>query len=465
MDYSIIDKLYDSYLNDDSIDVENNLRSHQYLPGFIETVQSYIKEQTKLISNNYVSNVDEKNKVDLIVKQTTDAFEVLLDPIQTLIINYACKDSYFDIFDDEMEHIEIKPHDLFSISMKLMEDAIEKYSKNKETFEKVKKLILYVRKHKLIQELYPDDSWKDMNFGELIATLYDKAKDKSVFEGEYAGVLDNEDTLFGRVKSNCRNVTAISFDKYRSKLNTNKQLLVQYGKLIFCKNLLMFYDTDILIKKDGLIDCTADFTEKLKLKDSFKKLYSHRFDETKFRENQTNFICKPEIITNTTKLEARKSVNFGNRMIMGFLISATTSLFSSFNYEVQYLIHINIEDVNNPCSNYEMQLNLIPAGKISKRLQLLRLDNWANEQPHKNVGNKLKTRTHIHIYNEFDLLRGKVNGNFDIAYNLNSKSTEFNTALETFLDILELDNDSRAEIYNSTMEALDNCKKSLETLC
>ena len=96
---------------------------------------------------------------------------------------------------------------------------------------------------------------------------------------------------------------------------------------------------------------------------------------------------------------------------------------------------------------------------------MLRLDNWDSEQPHKNVGNKLKTRTHIHIYNEFDLLRGKVNGNFDIAYNLNSKSTEFNTALETFLDILELDNDSRAEIYNSTMEALDNCKKSLETLC
>ncbi|MBO5955078.1 MAG: hypothetical protein J6Q13_03860, partial [Clostridia bacterium] len=287
----------------------------------------------------------------------------------------------------------------------------------------------------------------------------------SAFEGVYDDFREYEETLFGRVKQNCRNVSLIPFDKYRAKLNTSRQLRVQYGKLVFCKNLLSFYETGILVGPDGFIDCTADFSEMLKMKDKFKKLYSSRFDEMKFRKEQTNLICNPEIITDTTEIVEKKSVCFDNRMIMGFIVSANTSKLVSCNYKIQYLIHINIEDVNNLCSNYEVQLNILPHGDISKRLQLVRLDNWDRELPHRNIGNKLKTRTHIHLYNEFDKIRGKGNGEYDIAYNFNSKSTDFVTALNTFLDILDLEVEVRKEIYDSTVQAIHNNNKSLERGC
>lgn len=465
MSYSDIDKLYEIYLNEYILDAEDYFLSYYHKPNFIKSLENYIAEQTQNISNYYVSNIDANKKVDNIVEQITSAFEIFLNPINTFLIDFIYKDSNQDDYKYDVFHEDVKPHDLFSMSMKFMEDAVEKYSSNEEDFKKVKVLIEYIKKEKLIKKLYNDDSWKHINFKELIANLYDIAKDKSVFEGVYDKTDDNKETLFGRVKENCRNISLIPFDKYRAQLNTSKQHRVQYGKLIFCKNLLSFYKTGIMVEKDGFIDCSSDFSERIKMKDKFKRLYSSKFDETKFRKHQTNFICKPEIYSASMEIDAKKSVNFGDRLIMGYLLSANTSTLKAFNHKIQYLIHINIEDVNNPCSNYEIQLNIVPQGKFSNRLQLVRLDNWDSEQPHRNIAKKLKTRTHIHLYNEFDLIRGKVDGAYDIAYNFNNNSTNFETALTTFLDILDFDEDLRNEIYSSTIDAINNNKKTSENNC
>ena len=124
-----------------------------------------------------------------------------------------------------------------------------------------------------------------------------------------------------------------------------------------------------------------------------------------------------------------------------------------------YLIHIEIDDVNNQYSNYEMQVSLLPQGEFDNRLQLMRLDNWESRQSHRNIAKKLSTTTHIHIYNEFDLLRGKTNGAFDIAYNIEGDSTAFETSLRTFLKILDLNDEITQTIYHHTMSNLSVCEE------
>ncbi|MBR4998996.1 MAG: hypothetical protein IKY10_03865, partial [Clostridia bacterium] len=164
-------------------------------------------------------------------------------------------------------------------------------------------------------------------------------------------------------------------------------------------------------------------------------------------------ICNPFLFGEKYKVQIAKKASIGNRMIMGYIIEANDSYGTAF----KYLIHINIADVNNPCSNYEIQLNVLPHGRISNRLQLMRLDNWESEQPHKNIAKKIATTTHIHLYNEFDLLRGKINGNYDIAYNLEGKSTNFETSLKTFLEILDFDDVTQRKMLNTTIKCINNC--------
>lgn len=467
MDYSIIDKLYEIYTNENMIDTEAIFSSNFKRAGFQEVLEQYIQEQSKKISPYYISKIDEKSKVDNIIKETTLAFETFVAPIQSFLLEYIYKGTRKKVFRKNAKfHRDLKPHDLFTMDIKLMEDAVNaNVSFYAETFKQVKELILYVKENKLLQELFKDNSWHEMNFSDVIANIYDKAKDKSAFKVQYDGIYDTEETLFDKVKANCKKISAIKFDKYSARLNTSKQLRAEYGKLIFCKNLIEFNKTGIMPASDGFIDCSIGFYETLQMKDEFKELYSRRFNEEDFRNGQSNFICKPQIITDTNKLESSRKVKIGDRMIMGFIITASSSLFGSDGgYQIPYLLHINIEDVNNSCSNYEIQLNLLPQGVIANRLQLVRLDNWDRQQPHKNIANKLKTTTHIHLYNEFDLLRGKENGSLDIAYNIESKSTDFETSLDIFLNVLGLEEELKKKIYRMSVKAINDAKTSSTSL-
>lgn len=470
MDYSIIDELYKIYLEEFIEDAEDIFevyykRYQTHGKHDLEaTLQQYIAEQTKNFSNAYVSSKDDNNKVDQIVRETTSAFETMVTPVQFLMGDYVFKDTDIEeIKYDGIKHEVLKPHDLFNIDISFIEEALKKYDNTYENaFEKVLNLIKYVKKSKLLDELYSDGSWHEINFGELIANLYDKSKNKKIFEVNYDGILPNEDTLFDKIKENCSRVSSLNFDKYRPQLNSSKQMRAQFGKLIFCKNLLTFFETGIMPDSDGMVDWSTNEYEQIKMIDEFKNLYSKNFDENSFRSGQINTICKPEILTTDYKIEVAKKSNLGNRMVIGYIVDATYP-FSTNNTSFKYLLHINIEDINNPCSNYEIQLNLLPQGKISNRLQLMRLDNWKSEQPHKNIAKKLTTRTHIHLYNEFDLLRGKVNGNYDIAYNLDDKSTDFDKALKTFLNILGFEDEIQRKIYNTTMKCVNNSKTKDKT--
>ena len=113
----------------------------------------------------------------------------------------------------------------------------------------------------------------------------------------------------------------------------------------------------------------------------------------------------------------------------------------------------------------EIQLNALPEGDIEKRIQLIRLDNWKDKQTHKNLGHKLNTKSHIHLYNHFDIIRGKVNGGYDIAYNIEESGVDFNKGLEEFLKIVCDDKDFAInELYNKIMTIKNQAiKKVSET--
>ena len=101
-----------------------------------------------------------------------------------------------------------------------------------------------------------------------------------------------------------------------------------------------------------------------------------------------------------------------------------------------------------------MQINLIPHGNLQQRLQIMRLDNWEAKQMHKNISKTLTTKTHVHLYNEFDLLRGNTNGGFDIAYNLEGEGVDFETALKQFLKILDFDKSISKKVLKTIIEGL-----------
>ena len=464
MDFSIIDELYNIYKNEDISYAKQQFGRYFYkyeLAGehdFIKTIKDYIDQQVPFVSNYFISDKDENLNEHELIKDFVTAFENLIFPIETTIVDYLIStDNYQRDRVEPREPVQIKPHDLFTMDIKIIEDAVRLHGEHcEEDFRKIKNLIQYVKKHQLLKKIYKDDSWHEIDFEELMYGLYDSIKDKSIFQSDLKPSCRLEIFPFEKIKANCSELLSGSFDKFRPNLHSSKQIRADFGKVIFLRNLLTFYETGIMPHYNGFIDMSVDEFEHDDLIEDFKKLYSKNFDETEFKNNQSNFICNPEVYNYEFSFEAGKKVIQGKKFISACIVSCVDQFKSVRN---DYLIHIKIDDVNDEYSNYEMQISIIPRGDLSLRLQLMRLDNWHKEMSHKNVAKKLATTTHIHLYNEFDLLRGKENGSFDIAYNLEGESTSFETSLKRFLQILDLGDDVTKIIYNNTMKVVNSHKK------
>ena len=466
MDFSVIDELYEIYQNEDIAYAEemfgnyyknNEKHGRGYL---INLLKEYVKQQTPFVANYFVSNKDEAFEDHTLIRDFVTAFENQIMAVDYLLVDVLKKDemAYDGVVSDTPSKM-LRPHDLFNMKTEFLDEAVSKYGECYiDDYKKIKDLIVYVKKNKILSKLYKDNSWYDMDFEELMYNLYDYIEDKSVFKKDAAPTGHLEFFLFEKIKENCRNMLKGSFDKFRPSLNSTKQIRADFAKLIFCKNLLMYFETGIMPSYDGFIDFSVDSYEHIEMMDNFNKLYSKRFDEISFRENQGNFICNPEVYSQNYALEGKKRVRIGNKLLCGFIVSCSDDLGYTKN---DYLIHIQINDVANSCSTYEMQISIVPHGDFEHRLQLMRLDNWESEQSHRNIAKKLATRTHIHLYNEFDLLRGKTNGAFDIAYNVEGRHTTFEDSLKTFLRILDLDQDITKVIYASTIKALNDSKKAI----
>lgn len=466
MKYPLVDEFYEVYQRESLYDavkyIGRKISKMRYagLGDAIEEIQKYIDDQTQVLANYYKSNQDINNKDFRVIQEVASAFEMLASAVNFYLPDYLYggeAENYFDAYKED--YTMVRPQNLFTIDLGCLDKAYEDYGViDKECYDSVVDLIKHVRNNKLLDKIYADSGWHNVNLEELLYTIYDKIDDKSLFS-KIQAYIPQEYLLFSNIKENCAKVKAIQFDKFRPQLNCGKQMRTNFSKLIFCKNLLQYFETGIMPNEEGRIDMFVTESEHMDLLDEFKELYSRKFNEEAFRDQQANYILDPEVLAMNFKIEAAKKTTKGNKMIVGFLISSGEFIEQN---KMMYLLHMEISDITNDLSNYEMQFNIVPNGDLTKRIQLMRLDNWESEQPHKNVAKKLATRTHIHLYNEFDLLRGKINGNYDIAYNFSGSSTTFNTSLKTFLEILGLNPEVQKTVYNLTLKGIEQRKTRLK---
>lgn len=474
IDTSIIDRLYTIYLGEHLNFAKDcfwsALRSKPENGGgatLLENLKQYIEENSNKFPNGFSSEENHINEVE-IISNLVHLFEDITYAVNNLLDDY------------ELEHYStitrenLFPVDMFKINPQLIKDAYKKYYNTEniiddcvsnispETLEKFLKLLDFIKTNNSLNKIYKSFHWKHQPLEDVLKNLYDYHGKNSLFHigekemFELDTYVDNDVSYLKKIKDNCVKISSINFDQYRPNYISKKGINSDIDKLTFCRNLLNFYKTEIMPESYyNSLDFALNKLEENELKSNLKKCYSTAFDLETLKTHQCNVIYNvDQPLKGPEKLVTHQSICKNNSLAVGFLLS-TDSRFRDYTNETYYLLHIYIEDITNPTCNYEIQLNILPDSKISHRIQLIRLDNWNSLQTHKNLSKKLTTTTHIHLYNPLDLLRGKKNGSFDISFNTNSASTDFETSFKTFLDILDLDD----SLYNTVSKTI-NTKNS-----
>jgi len=467
IDTSKIDKLYESYCFDNNMESYesflNAINSKPEMGGgsvLIENLNKYIEKYLFKIPSMYASVKKEE--------QENDNIDLICYNLQNIAVavNYLLDDR--DKIDNEKygfkySHRHIRPNDLFKFNDFTINEAFEKQSHridlSKTMFDKTMKLIKFLKDKKAIDKVFGDNDWYNMPTEEILLSLKDFFKsdqDKFEFYKEQDCLIKEmlkqySCNFFENIKRNCDS-SFEEFEKYRPMFISKQQMTPEIDKLIFCKNLLEFYKTGLMVDRNGSLDCRVDNLPNY-LINEFRRIYNTKFDEKSFKDKQSNVIFNPDVNYTLTrnyfkpqKVLSMKSIETEDGVVIGSLLENQTG-------EVYYLVHIAIKDICKDKSTYEIQLNLLPQGYIDKRIQLIRVDNYETQQAHKNLGGKrLPTSTHVHLYNHFDLLRGKVNGNYDISHNLENDSTDFYSALNSFLYVMDLDVELHKDIVKKIKE-------------
>lgn len=512
MESEIIDRLYKIYKGCNNPMAKSILRSECFsyaggVDAFVTHLNEYINSNIGQLPNYFLSKESESSenellrnivdtmqnvaemvdfyKTDLRMKYFADEYGYKEDGIYEFEDDPYYRDSFVDSkvgdsvihfgFDDDESAQMTIPQDLFSMSIPFIREA---YATNCESvpgvsvegFEHVLSFIEYVKSHGLISRVFMNNDISQMDFENVIASILDA--DKSIVENLYVEPLEftsrdvvGSDTelfdYFSFIKSKCEGIEDLDFKQYRSAFISRRGINVDLDKLVFARNYLEFIRTGIMPSPDGSYYFEADEFEKDCAKEEFLKLYRRGFDNREFAKHQANFIFDINgAMLSPGKMEKFKAVQNGNSLSIGCLMTSYSLFCDSIHDDVCFLIHINIDDVTNSKSNYELQLNILPQGSIEDRVQLVRFDNWKEEQTHKNLGNKLNTVTHIHLYNHLDLLRGKKNGAFDIAFNLTENSTDFETALKVFAGFVLQNSDLQKDFIKKVLKSKDTATLS-----
>ena len=428
----------------------------------IENIKEYIKQTAEKFPLAFASQKNATDE-DKNILNITLAFQTLASGMdnyyEDLFKNNPIHKKGDKYFDPEYYHHMFdfhKPQDVLLCDIATLDVIYHKFTKgpyylDESRFSQARDIVMKVQQSDSINKVFGVADWYNMPFEKVMFTLYDYHKKKGQIlhvdssDCNFEYVLDYQASpFFEKILKNCKSNDELNFDKYRTSLISNKKTYPNLDKLIFCKNFLSFCKTGKMPNCDGYMYFDADAYTQDTIKDDLKKVYNKKFSLDKFKKLQANYIFRLENIKKPTILEGAKSTLIDNMFAMGVLLSAENKDNSN---KVFYLIHVFMKDIHNDTGVYEIQLNILPQGDIKNRIQLMRMDNWETPQPHKNLGNKLTTSTHIHLYNEFDILRGKENGGFDIAFNIENSNTNFFQSLDNFLSMLDLDYDLQDLIY------------------
>lgn len=310
-----------------------------------------------------------------------------------------------------------------------------------------------------------------LNVQDIVYILFSKIKDTSFLK---ANLDDDKDFRFNKYSAGLDLNFLNEFTEYKAFLNSDKTTLEDVDKLIFIKNLIQWCEHDCFvdIKDDNADNYMYSLymiqSGKYVLKNSLiqrmrklqqnltatkQKLHSvyNNFNEKDFVEMQANYIFNPKLYDISfyqCQIDDYASVIKEGILYFGCIVSINS-------HKAQF-IHV-CKDLNVNDGNFEIQLNMLCENKLENRIQLLRIDNYATDGVHKNWGGqKIKTKTHVHIYNQFDLIRGRVNGNFDIAYNLENKHQSFDEALNTLFKIINFESkECEEKIKNLINQEID----------
>lgn len=473
IDTSKIDELYEMYCYSTSMESYNAclnaLHSKEENGGgnvLIKNLVDYIEHNVKKVTSMYSSLQKEEQE-----KENIENIVYALKNI-AVIVNYLLDD--YDKIENERTGIKyshrfVSMNDLFNFNFLTMQEAFAKYHEDvnisRQMFNKTIELLEFFKEKKSFQKVFGNNDWYNMPTNEVLLSLKDYHKQHvekfniGKIKDSFLKEMINRYSygFFEKIKNNC-DIDFVQFDKYRPGFISKHTMISEIDKLVFCKNLLEFYRTDLYVDRNGYLDCCVDCIPDY-LVSKFRKLYNTKFDEKEFKSKQANIIFNPDFNYNYSKdfnkphaILSMKNIQTDNGLVIGIILENYTG-------EIYYLLHIAIDDIHKNESSYEIQLNLLPQGDIDKRIQLIRMDNYETQQAHKNLGGKrLDTTTHVHLYNHFDLLRGKQNGNYDISHNREGESTDFYSALNDFLGVMEID----VELHNEILKKIKEIKKRRE---
>ena len=473
-----LDTLYDLYQREEnSFILDNMLKTYvkgcDYGAGVLLEAKNYIKNNLGMLPSFY--------KSEQMTKEQGAEIKELIAVINRLA--YALDNYQADLREDVIKKIQEEdpnyesldaagrflPTHVFKFSPERIGEAYrayynEIYEVTPEAFAKVASLVKLVKSDGALEKIYGDNSWEDLPIEDVIYSLFDYYnKDSGKFKVETEGFFEfdkGEDILndyFANIR-NGKSENGIDFTRYRPSLIIKNTMTSNLDKLIFARNILDYKRSGVMPSKNGYIDFFVDEEEADNLSDTMHHLYNKSFDNQVFRNYQSNPIFSAEKTLRRPKyVEDCKSIRKGNSLAIGVLLSSVSSPVTEYVRQF-YLMHIYIDDISVNKGKYEIQFNVIPEADLYSRIQLIRLDNYFEMGTHKNVGTKLDTITHVHLYNHFDIIRGKTNGAYDIAYNFDEKSNNFEDSLDALLRMMG----AREELKDSITKKVLKIKKEAE---
>ncbi len=216
-----------------------------------------------------------------------------------------------------------------------------------------------------------------------------------------------------------------------------------YNDLVFAKNLKYLLETNNTIILNWLVKKYLKWKEEdiNKLEENLNDLYQdeNKINSTAFSEVQSDFIVPDEAILRLPRLYSLEDIKVNkvdNKLRLGIVLKNQNGTMirkdkDNANY---YLLHIDINDITQDKTKFEIQLNLLVGPEISNRIQILRMDNYIKKGTHKNTGAvKIDTTTHLHKYNGLNKVRKNKHGEMDIYKNWENGVEDFVEGLELFL--------------------------------
>ena len=359
------------------------------------------------------------------------------------------------------------------------------------SFEQMIELMYYSCKENLLKEVSQSNlDVLDFTY-EYVKKLekdYEEKYKTNFYEDLSKIDLENEDeykTYLSRVKELgfskalydylLKEYASDSIDMYKLNLIKNKNNKIidldLYNELVFAKNLKYLIESDNsdvvrwiskgkLFWKKGMI---------IQLKENMDKLYSDEseINSQSFALNQSDFIVPDELILKFPSQYTNENMQVNikdNTLRMGILLKNTKKatipkeVAEEGNY---YLLHIDINDIKQSKSKFEIQLNLCVGSDIKNRIQIMRMDNYVNKGIHKNTGSiKLDTTTHLQKYNALNKVRKNKNGEMDIYKNWKDGVKDFNDGLDIFLSEFVVNEKMKEKIKSEIINKINNYRNN-----